>query len=76
MAALNPAKNLPKSMIGIFWADSINIHATISGTANINIVFLWPNFVPKYLAAKPPNIAPSPKIEAIHDPDSIFKLKG
>ena len=43
---------------------------------SINMAFLWPNFEDKMAAAKPPKMAPRPKMEAIQLPISISRVKG
>ena len=63
-ADANPCKNLPTSIIGRFWDAAIKSHPRISGIVKNNKDFLLPNFAPRTAAAKPPNIAPSPKIPA------------
>ena len=54
----------------------MRIHPIMSGTAIIMMAKRCPNLEPKTAAAKPPKMAPMPKIPAIQDPDSMSRGKG
>ena len=75
-AAAKPDKNRPISIMGTFWAEAMKIQPNMSGTAIIMMATRWPYLEPKMAAAKPPKMAPKPKMPAIHDPDSMSRGKG
>jgi len=64
-AVASPHRNLPTNMLARFFDVAIRIHPTRSGNDMIRMDFLRPYFKVKIADKKPPNMAPSPKIEAL-----------